>query len=218
MIEALSSNRSDQSFHVRILPRTPWRGQYLVDLHSFKTGPKGWPVGAVSIPQQEPGRRVPGERVADLLGRPLGRGVPGHVDMEDLTAVVGEHDEDPQDPECERWNDEEVDRGELADMIVEEGAPGLRRWRTTTHQVLATVDSAISMLSLSSSPWIRGAPQVGFARHISRMSARTARGIRGRPGPRRRLFPSPGESKPASVPSEDRFGLDDDERPAPSGP
>ena len=57
--------------------------------------------------------------------------------MEDLTAVVGEHDEDPQDPECERWNDEEVDRGELADMIIEEGAPGLRRWRTTTHQVLA---------------------------------------------------------------------------------
>ena len=64
-------------------------------------------------------------------------GCPVTVDMEDLTAVVGEHDEDPQDPECERWNDEEVDRGELADMIVEEGAPGLRRWRTTTHQVLA---------------------------------------------------------------------------------
>ena len=36
-------------------------------------------VGPVAIPQQKPWRRVPRERVADLLGRPRGRGVPRTV-------------------------------------------------------------------------------------------------------------------------------------------
>ncbi len=63
---------------------------------------------------------------------------------------------------------------------------------------------------------MRGAPQVGLAWHIWRMSASTARGILGRPGLRGRLFHR--EPTPASMPPEDRVGLDDDERSAPSRP
>jgi len=42
-----------------------------------------------------------------------------------------------------------------------------------------------SMPSLRSSPWMRGAPQRGFARLISRISCRTSRGTLGLPGRRR---------------------------------
>ena len=70
------------------------------------------------------------------MGRPLGRGIRRHIDMEDLTAILSEPDEDPQDPERERRDDEEVDRDELADVILQEGSPGLRRRGTTTHQVV----------------------------------------------------------------------------------
>jgi hypothetical protein len=52
---------------------------------------------------------------------------------------------------------------------------------------LATVDSAISMPSLSSSPWIRGAPHNPLARLISRIRSRISPGITGRP-PRGRDF------------------------------
>ena len=41
-------------------------------------------------PQQKPWRRVPRERVADLLGCPRGRGVPRHVDMQDLASIMGQ--------------------------------------------------------------------------------------------------------------------------------
>src|ERR1035438_445303 len=46
---------------------------------------------------------------------------------------------------------------------------------------LATLDCATSNPSLSSSPWMRGAPQSGFSMLIRRISARNSVSIRGRP-------------------------------------
>src|SRR5215467_14390066 len=53
---------------------------------------------------------------------------------------------------------------------------------------LLTLLSAVLMPSLSSSPWIRGAPQRGFSRHILRIRSRTSHEMRGRPGRPRRTF------------------------------
>ena len=53
---------------------------------------------------------------------------------------------------------------------------------------LETVDSETRNPSLRSSPWIRGAPQVGFASAIFRMRARISPETFGRPGRRGRLF------------------------------
>ena len=58
------------------------------------------------------------------------------------------------------------------------GGPGSAT--TLVYPTVPTVASAIVMPSLSNSPWIRGAPQVGLAWHIWRMSAWAARGMRGR--------------------------------------
>ncbi|MCA6113193.1 hypothetical protein [Bradyrhizobium cenepequi] len=46
---------------------------------------------------------------------------------------------------------------------------------------LATLDCATSNPSLSSSPWMRGAPQSGFSMLIRRISARNSVSICGRP-------------------------------------
>ena len=46
---------------------------------------------------------------------------------------------------------------------------------------LLTLLSPMSMPSLSSSPWIRGAPQEGFSRHILRIRSPTSREMTGRP-------------------------------------
>jgi hypothetical protein len=48
-----------------------------------------------------------------------------------------------------------------------------------------TLDCAISNPSLSSSPWMRGAPQSGFSTLIRRINARSSVSIRGRPPCRR---------------------------------
>src|ERR1039457_7222221 len=61
---------------------------------------------------------------------------------------------------------------------------------------LATLDCATSNPSLSSSPWIRGAPQSGFSMLICRISARRSVSICGRP-PVERDFQRQWQRKPA---------------------
>jgi hypothetical protein len=59
----------------------------------------------------------------------------------------------------------------------------------------ATLDWLISSPSFNSSPWMRGAPQSGFAAARVRISARTSPATVGRPV-RRRLFQRQNSRKP----------------------
>src|SRR5438445_3863704 len=62
---------------------------------------------------------------------------------------------------------------------------------------LLTLLSPMSMPSLSSSPWMRGAPQLGFSRDILRIRSRTSREMTGRPGWPCRTFQVQNQRKPA---------------------
>ena len=150
--------------------------------------------------------------MADLVGRPRDRRVPGHVDMQDLASVMGQHDE------CKRWDHEEVDRDELADVIRQEGAPGLGRRGPTTHHVVpnrgfSDRDAELEQLAVGA----RGAPGRVGAAHLADEFLNGARDA-GPPGPTRPTLPAPVEPKASSMPAEDRVGLDDDERVPPTGP
>jgi hypothetical protein len=81
-------------------------------------------------------------------------------------------------------------------MILQEGAPGLGGGLRERSMYLLTLLSPMSKPSLSSSPWMRGAPQPGFSRHILRIRSRTLR-ERGRPGWPRRTFEVQNRRKPA---------------------
>ena len=61
---------------------------------------------------------------------------------------------------------------------------------------LVTLLSAMLMPSLSSSPWMRGAPQRGFSRHILRIRSRTSGEMTGRPGRPPRTFQVQKRRKP----------------------
>ena len=61
---------------------------------------------------------------------------------------------------------------------------------------LVTLLSPMLMPSFSNSPWMRGAPQVGFSRDILRISSRVSRAIAGRPGCPRRTFQVQNKRKP----------------------
>src|ERR1700720_3716507 len=73
---------------------------------------------------------------------------------------------------------------------------------------LATLDCATSNPSLSSSPWMRGAPQSGFSMLIREINARSSVSTLRSPSPRARL-PTPVATKAGPVPSQERLGLDD---------
>src|SRR5436189_3177212 len=93
-------------------------------------------------------------------------------------------------------------------MIEKERSPALRRRSSSPRHVLgdgglADIDAYLatevwptSMPSLRSSPWMRGAPQSGLARLISRISRRISSVTFGLPE-RRRDFQRQKERKPA---------------------
>src|ERR1700679_1004622 len=75
---------------------------------------------------------------------------------------------------------------------------------------LATLDCAISNPSLSSSPWMRGAPQSGFSMLIRLINAQQLRVDPRSPSLGARL-PTPVAAKAGPVPAHERLGPDDGE-------
>jgi hypothetical protein len=78
-----------------------------------------------------------------------------------------------QKPERNRRHHEKIHRDDPVGMIAQKGR---RR-----AMYLATLVCPTSMPSLSSSPWIRGAPHSGLARLMSRINWRISGGTFGRP-------------------------------------
>jgi hypothetical protein len=76
---------------------------------------------------------------------------------------------------------------------------------------LATVDWATSIPSISSSPWIRGAPHSEFSLLIRRMRSRISRSILGA-ATTSAGFPAPIGPKAAPMPADHGFGLDHGDR------
>ena len=92
-------------------------------------------VGAITIAQEIARCRVIGECLDDLLCSPGCRRGLGDVEVHDSAAVVQQNHEHVEDSERRGRHDEEVDGGEVGDMVLEESAPGLGGWlRAARHQ------------------------------------------------------------------------------------
>jgi hypothetical protein len=113
---------------------------------------------------------------------PATRGrVPRHRKPEQLSSTVAHDEKRKQTLECQRRNHAEIDRSDSFRTVAQEcplcdGGPRRR------IMYLETVDSAISNPSLSSSPWMRGAPHNGFSLLMRWMSSRNSRLTLGLPG------------------------------------
>ncbi len=105
----------------------------------------------------------------------------GDVEVRNLPATMQEDHEHVEHSEGRSRDDEEIDRDEVGEVISEERAPSLRgRLRPTRHEpgngALRDVEP-----SLSNSPWMRGAPQSGFASVMVRTRSAISDAMGGRP-------------------------------------
>jgi hypothetical protein len=110
------------------------------------------------------------------------------IQVDDAPSVVGQHDEHKQNAEGRCRNREEVDRGELGNVVGEEGTPRLRRRTTATAKArrpggLRYLDSQLLQLAVDA----RRA-QSRFASRIWRIKTRRSEGSAGRPTRRGREF------------------------------
>jgi hypothetical protein len=77
------------------------------------------PIDRIAVAQQVSWGSLPGERLHELLGRPLNRGGAGDVDVDDAPPVVRQDHEDEQDLEHHGGHSEEVHGDEALDVVVE---------------------------------------------------------------------------------------------------
>jgi hypothetical protein len=94
--------------------------------------------------------------------------------VQDAPAVVGNNEEAVQEAKRSRWNGEEVHRGDGFAVVSQESKPAQRWFRLSGARFIQRemVGSETSKPNIKSSPWIRGAPQVGFSATIRNITSR----------------------------------------------
>ena len=115
-----------------------------------------------------------------------------------------------------RRHREEIDGDEGVNVILQEAAPGLRRWLPSPRQVLrdrglGDLDTELEQLAVDS----RRTPHVGGGHALDE---RSDLGIDGWPATLGPAAPSPIPPKSCSMPSDHSGRLDDDQRIAPASP
>jgi len=108
MIQALAADGADDALDEGILPGGARGDTGLADSQPLSPMRKLVAVDGVSIPEQVRRRGVLRKGLDELSGRPRGRGMVGHVEMEELAAIVAEGNEDEQQPEGQGRDEEEV--------------------------------------------------------------------------------------------------------------
>ena len=119
LIQTLVPHRSDPPFRERVRPRRPHRCPELSYPQSTHAPIKRFAVPAVPVTDEIPWRvSIPAAGFHDLLGRPVGGGVSGHPNLQDLPGLVVHDEEDVQRPEEHRPHPEEVARPDVLGMAL----------------------------------------------------------------------------------------------------
>src|ERR1035438_6984961 len=142
MIEALAANRTDHALDVGPMPRGARRTKHLLHAHVVDLSGEVVAKGSIPISQQIAWRRVPGERIAKLLGGPFRSRMSRDVEVQYPPPLMGEHQEYVQNLEADGWHGEEVDRDKLLDVVVEKCPPGLAGRLSLPDHILADASLA----------------------------------------------------------------------------
>src|SRR5262249_33905764 len=135
MIEALTADRANEPFGVRVLPGRTRRCQHFLDAHGLNRRSDGV-EREIPIAEQITRRAIPGKRVAEVLRGPRRRRMSGDRGVHDAATVVRQNHKDKQQTARYRWYNKEIGSHQLRRMIGEEGAPRLGWWLSESDHVL----------------------------------------------------------------------------------
>lgn len=119
MVEALASDRSDQSFSMAVLP---WRSRSdgpISNAHGWQPTCDDGTVGAVAVTDQEAGCLILRKGFGDLPGDPLCGRVRCHVGPDESAPLQGENHQSIKKSEADSGNDEEINRRDVPSVIAQ---------------------------------------------------------------------------------------------------
>ncbi len=128
VVQTLSSNAAVESFRIRILPGTMWCREDFFDAHVLDPPSKPIAIDLVTVAKEILRRGVPRKGLNDLLCCPCRGRMFRYCEVNDPTALDGQKKQHVQDLESDGGYHHEIDGHDLPCMVLEERAPGGRRW------------------------------------------------------------------------------------------
>ena len=110
VVQAFATDGTDDSLSVGILPGRSWRSRNFANLHAFHAVLEIVAEDAVAISKKKARRFFVGESVNDLLRSPFGIGIRRDVEVNDLSPIVPEYDENVEHSKGRRRHGKEVAR------------------------------------------------------------------------------------------------------------
>ncbi len=104
MIQALSTNRADETLDISILPGTLEGRDHFLNFHPSHSLTKILAVDPVSISDEETRCSILGKGFYNLLRCPAGSRMFCDIKVQHSSAVLREHHEDKQHTECSGWH------------------------------------------------------------------------------------------------------------------
>src|SRR6266581_5862489 len=136
MVDALASDRSDQSFGEAVLPRRAWGDGLVTDAHGAQSVRDGSAIDAISIADHVARRLSPRECFGDLACDPVRGRMGCDVDPDEVSAGQPNDDKGIEQVEANGRNNEQVHGGDVRRVVTQEGAPALGRRSTSLDHVL----------------------------------------------------------------------------------
>ena len=171
-----------------------------------------------AVAQQIARDLLKGKRFPQLLSSPFRRWIGGHIEMENAPTIMSQHQEHVKHLEANRRHGEEIDGDQLLGMILQEGAPSLRRrlaaaGHVFAHGALTDVDAKLEQFPMDAGCAPTGILPAHLADQISDLARKDRSSGLAMPH-----LPGPEQPKAGAMPGNDRFWLDDGQCRAPVVP
>ncbi len=127
VIQAFPSDRADESLGVWILPGAARCCQNLLDAQRLDSQSNLSTVPTVPVAEEVRGSVTVCERLYNLLCGPISGRMLGHIKMQHFATIVFQDNEYEEDLHRDGRHGKEISGYHLADMVVQEGPPGLVR-------------------------------------------------------------------------------------------
>src|SRR6516164_6010802 len=153
VVEAFAPDGADHPLRKRVLPRALGRGEHLGHAHFPHAVPELVAIDSVAVADQVPEYTIFWKRFPNLLSGPFSGRMLGHVEMNQPAPRVSQQHQNEEDAKGRSGHGEEVDRHQLAYVVIEEGLPALRRRSTLSgqesrHGSFRDLDTKLEQLSM----------------------------------------------------------------------
>src|SRR6266487_1095489 len=208
MIDALASDRSDQSFGEAVLPRRAWGDGLVTDAHGAQSACDGSAVDSIPIPDQVARSLIPREYFCDLTCDPVRGRIRCGVDPDKVPAGQPNDDEDIEQIEPNGRDNEQVHGADVRCVVTQEGAPALGRRSTSLDHILrdaglSDLEAELEQLAMNA----RRSPQRIFRAHPPDQRAQIRVDLRSTS--KGAGFPTPVQTEAGAMPADEGLRSDD---------